>query len=801
MATIRGRPSVSVPVLSKRIVPASASRSIASAVAGEDPPPGPRADRHGHRQGRGQAKGTRAGDHEHAHRREQAERKPGLRAERRPAKNVASAITEHRGHEHRGDPVGQLLDRRGASWASRTSRVIRATSESAAEPRASITIAPAPLIAPPSTRSPTTRSTASGSPVRSDSSQAVAPSRIVPSTGMRPPGLTRSTSPFRTAASGTCSPPGKPLRGGRRDPSAPDRGRSSPGGPGFRGVGRRGRAPRSSRLIRKTPRCCHRAGETPPERTRRKRRCDARRIGHGHAEADEREHRRPAATKAGQATHENLSAAQSTIGVASANCSQLPAVADEPDPRAPGGEGVARPFHAGSRCAAIGVIARVKRIAARAPQTASRRPSPDGRDSAARSRAARPPPEPRLVARLDHRGAAACGNVTRRRRRASPMLIECRRRGPESMAWAAMAAAVAGSAARSAAQSTARIEHDDVATRAAFSGHDRADRGRRWHAGRRQPTRQDRWPAAWPARTLRASTLKPAGASRPTRRSHRSARRGSLRRRPGSSAAAIVPETTSTRRAPKAEAAAAIASRTAGRPTPMTCTVRGGRIAQRADEIEHRRPTQRPPQRADAGQRRMVSRRQAEAEADRRSDSVRMPQATRRSSRPGPRARRRSRAAGDGADCHASPPAARPPPSRWPRPSSIERARAIAAGAAGIGQHRKVMRDGQHVAPSGPGHTGDFCCRLPLLGKGHEPVSEGVEIEGARARRPRAGPCRRPRFPRLRRSPAVQAASRAVVSGSCVTERAGGRSRPAGERAFRIPFQPTPENQLPCPAR
>ena len=107
------------------------------------------------------------------------------------------------------------------SCASRTSRAIRATSAPSAAVSASTTIAPEPVIAPPSTRSPIDRATGIGSPVSSDSSQVVAPSRIIESVGIRPPGFTRSRSPFRTIASGIISPPGsRSAVGGDRSISA-----------------------------------------------------------------------------------------------------------------------------------------------------------------------------------------------------------------------------------------------------------------------------------------------------------------------------------------------------------------------------------------------------------------------------------------------------------------------------------------------------------------------------------------------------------------------------------------------------
>ena len=56
---------------------------------------------------------------------------------------------------------------------------------------------------PPVTTSPTPFSTGIGSPVIMDSSTAAPPSIKTPSTGIFPPGLTRSTAPAATADSGT----------------------------------------------------------------------------------------------------------------------------------------------------------------------------------------------------------------------------------------------------------------------------------------------------------------------------------------------------------------------------------------------------------------------------------------------------------------------------------------------------------------------------------------------------------------------------------------------------------------------
>src|SRR5207249_4341515 len=70
-------------------------------------------------------------------------------------------------------------------------------------PVARIRSVPDPLSVAPITVSPECFSTGTGSPVSIDSSTADDPSITTPSTGIRSPGRTRSTSPARTCSSGT----------------------------------------------------------------------------------------------------------------------------------------------------------------------------------------------------------------------------------------------------------------------------------------------------------------------------------------------------------------------------------------------------------------------------------------------------------------------------------------------------------------------------------------------------------------------------------------------------------------------
>lgn len=67
---------------------------------------------------------------------------------------------------------------------------------------ARMTMEPFRLIEPPVSGSPGTLSTGIDSPESIDSSTDVVPSTVVPSTGIRAPGFTRSRSPLRTKAAG-----------------------------------------------------------------------------------------------------------------------------------------------------------------------------------------------------------------------------------------------------------------------------------------------------------------------------------------------------------------------------------------------------------------------------------------------------------------------------------------------------------------------------------------------------------------------------------------------------------------------
>ena len=87
--------------------------------------------------------------------------------------------------------------------AFRTAAAIRDTVLSAAGRVTSISAAPVRFIAPATTPSETVRSTGTLSPVRSDSSIAAPPRTILPSSGTRSPGRTRTCSPRRTSATGT----------------------------------------------------------------------------------------------------------------------------------------------------------------------------------------------------------------------------------------------------------------------------------------------------------------------------------------------------------------------------------------------------------------------------------------------------------------------------------------------------------------------------------------------------------------------------------------------------------------------
>ena len=153
-----------------------------------------------------------------------------------------------------------------------------------------------------------------------------------------------------------------------------------------------------------------------------------------------------------------------------------------------------------------------------------------------------------------------------------------------------------------------------------------------------------------------------------------------------------------------------------------------GRIAERADEVEDGRPTERSTKRSDLRHRGMVDRRQAEAEPEFREAPPAHPW-------------RRvdlhaepfehvggARAAGDGAVAvlgHRLPCCG---DDNARRGRDVEGARTVAPGAAGVGHDSAVPRHRQHPQPKGRGDAGNVRSRLPPFGECHEPFAERVEI-------------------------------------------------------------------------
>ena len=87
-------------------------------------------------------------------------------------------------------------------WAERTMRMMRASVVSSPSRLTRRTKAPERFMVPPVTASPSSRATASGSPVSMDSSMVVRPSVITPSMGTFSPGRTRTRSPTRNSDTG-----------------------------------------------------------------------------------------------------------------------------------------------------------------------------------------------------------------------------------------------------------------------------------------------------------------------------------------------------------------------------------------------------------------------------------------------------------------------------------------------------------------------------------------------------------------------------------------------------------------------
>ena len=93
------------------------------------------------------------------------------------------------------------------SRASSTMRTMRARVVSGPRRRTSMTSAPSRLSVPADTASPERRWTGMDSPVISASETPASPSRMIPSTGMRSPGRTRTRSPASSSPTGAFSSP------------------------------------------------------------------------------------------------------------------------------------------------------------------------------------------------------------------------------------------------------------------------------------------------------------------------------------------------------------------------------------------------------------------------------------------------------------------------------------------------------------------------------------------------------------------------------------------------------------------
>ena len=172
---------------------------------------------------------------------------------------------------------------------------------------------------------------------------------------------------------------------------------------------------------------------------------------------------------------------------------------------------------------------------------------------------------------------------------------------------------------------------------------------------------------------------------------------------------------------------------TNGGPTdPDHLDGRPGRIAQRADEIEDRRPAEGPAQRANAGHRRMVGGGKAEGEAEVGEAGGREGRGSIDANPEPLEDVGRAGAARDGPVamlCHRQ---TGPRHDDRRGGGDVERARPVATGAAGVGDDRQGMRHTHHPAAEGRGDAGDFGGRLPGLGEGHEPRPEGVEVDISR---------------------------------------------------------------------
>ena len=106
----RGRPSVSVPVLSTTRVSADLSVSSSFGVAKEDAgrSPSPHAHHHGHR--RGETQGARASDDQYGDRIDERVRETQLRTPNRPAGERRTGRHQHGRHEDRRYLVYRLFN-------------------------------------------------------------------------------------------------------------------------------------------------------------------------------------------------------------------------------------------------------------------------------------------------------------------------------------------------------------------------------------------------------------------------------------------------------------------------------------------------------------------------------------------------------------------------------------------------------------------------------------------------------------------------------------------------------------------
>jgi len=203
MAASRGRPSVSVPVLSTTSVSTVSNICSASASRISTPAPAPcpvatitdmgvaRPRAHGQATMRTATAATNAC----------AMR--GCGPSKLHAAKVPPAATTTAGTNHAATTSATCWMGARLRCASLTIRTICASSVSEPTRSARITKLPVPLTVAPTSRSPGCFSTGKDSPVIMDSSTELLPSRSTPSTGTFSPGRTRRRAPRVTLSSGT----------------------------------------------------------------------------------------------------------------------------------------------------------------------------------------------------------------------------------------------------------------------------------------------------------------------------------------------------------------------------------------------------------------------------------------------------------------------------------------------------------------------------------------------------------------------------------------------------------------------